>query len=253
MTVDPGTQGASQERSLGVAAIDDDPQRFSGLFDDRGNPLDQTGGQHELRGKRPATPFRNLGHRLTADVEHRPQRQGQSAKTRMPDGQREGHPDMSVKILLVGRSRRGVVVNVGAFDLRAVPLGRCVVEDRQEPIAQRQCPQNQRQQRRGDRFGLASKGCQEVIIVLVIGTDPCRPQPGRHSPPPVGKENAHEQDRQSPAIAGMQARRQPLAPLGPIFRGLPMTFRIAHPWLSCHLRRGKRLVTEEPFSLQDQF
>ena len=160
---------------------------------------------------------------------------------------------MSVKILLVGRARRGVVVNVGPFDLRTVPLGGRVVDDRQEPIGQRQGPQNQHQQLRGDGFGLASKCRQEVIIVLVVGADPGRPQPGRHGPPPVGEENAHQQDRQSPAVAGMQPCRQPLAPLGPIFRALPTTFRIAHPWLSCHLRPGKRLVTEEPFSLQDQF
>ena len=31
----PGPQGAFQEGRLHVAAIDDDPQRFSGLFDDR--------------------------------------------------------------------------------------------------------------------------------------------------------------------------------------------------------------------------
>jgi hypothetical protein len=32
---------------------------------------------------------------------------------------------------------------------------------------------------------------------------------------------------------------------------LPVCFR--HPWLSHHLRPGKRHVMEEPFSLQDQF
>ena len=174
-------------------------------------------------------------------------------EARMPHGQRERHPDMSVEILLVGRSRRGIVMDVGPFDLRTVPLGGRVVDDRQKPIGQRQGPQHQKQQLGGDGFGLASECRQEVIIVLEVVADSGGPEPSRHGSSPVGEEDAHQQDRQSPAVSGVQPRRQPLAPLGPIFRTLPTTYRIRHPWLSCHLRPGKRFVMEEPFSLQDQF
>ena len=169
----------------------------------------------------------------------------------MPHGQRDGHPDMPVEVFLVGWSRRGVVMDVGPFDLRTVPLGRRIVDDRQKPIRQRQGPKHQNQQLGGDGFALASECRQEVKIVLVIVADSGGPEPGRHGSSPVGEEDAHQQDRQSPAVAGVQPRRQPLAPLGPIVRTLPICFR--HPWLSHHLRPGKRTVMEEPFSLQDQF
>jgi hypothetical protein len=87
---------------------------------------------------------------------------------------------------------------------------------------------------------------------LVIVADPGGAEPSGYGSSPVGKEDAHQQDRQSPAVSGMQSRRQPRAPL-PILRRLPTTFRFGHPWLSCHLRPGKRFVTEEPFSLQERF
>lgn len=66
-----------------VAAIDDDPQRFPGLLDDGSDPLDEAGGKHEFGGKRPHPTLGDLGHRLAADVEHRPQWQSQSTETRM--------------------------------------------------------------------------------------------------------------------------------------------------------------------------
>jgi hypothetical protein len=244
----PGAQGTFQEGSLHIAAVYDDPQRFPRLFDDGSDPLDQTRGQYELGGERPSPPLRNLGHRFAADVEHGPQRQRQSAEARMPHGQREGHPDMSVEIFLVGRSRRGVAVDVGPFYLWTVSLGGRVVDDRQNPTGKRQGTKRQNQQLRGNRFDLASKCRQEVIIVLEVVADSGGPKPSSYGSSPVGEKDAHKQDRQSPAVACMQPRRQPQAPLGPIFRTLPTTYRICHPWLSCLLRPGKRTVTEEPFS-----
>jgi hypothetical protein len=145
------------------------------------------------------------------------------------------------------------VVDVGPFDLRTVALGGRVVDDRQKPIRQRQSLQQQKQQLGGNGFGLASECRQEVIIVLEIVADSGSPEPSGHSASSAGEKDAHKQHRQSPAVSGVQSCRQPLAPLGPIFRTPPTTYRICHPWLSYHLRPGKRLVMEEPFSLQDQF
>ena len=113
-------------------------------------------------------------------------------------------------------------MDVGPFDLWTVPLGRRIVDDRQKPIRQRQGPKHQNQQLGGDGFALASECRQEVKIVLVIVADSGGPEPGRHGSSPVGEEDAHQQDRQSPAVAGVQPRRQPLAPLGPIVRTLPI-------------------------------
>jgi hypothetical protein len=165
----------------------------------------------------------------------------------------ERYPDVSVEILLVGRPRRGIVMNAGSFHVGPVSLGRGIVDDHKQSIGQRQDSQHQEQQLGRDGFGLASKCGQEVIIVLVVVGDAGRPQPGRHGSASVGEKDAHQQDRQSPAVSRVQPRRQPLAPLLPIVRTLPTAFRFGHPWLSYHLRLGKRLVMEEPFSLQERF
>ena len=192
---------------------------------------------------------RNLGHRLLADVEHGPQRQGHRAPPRMPHGQRERDPDVAVEILLVGRTGRGIVMDVGPFDLRPVTLGRRVVDDRQQPIGQRQGPQHQNQQPRGDRFALASEAGQEVIIVREVGADAGGSQPRRDGATPVGKEDPAQQHRQPPAIPGMQSGRQPLAPLRPFLRTLPTNLvspSLALP--SCGLFSNRSMM-EEPFSL----
>ena len=106
---------------------------------------------------------------------------------------------------------------------------------------------------RGDGFGLASKCRQEVIIVLEVVADSGRPQPSRHGPSPVGEENAHQQDRQSPAVAGMQSRRQPLTPLGPNLPDTANNISDSPSLALLSLASWKTLVMEEPFSLQDQF
>ena len=123
----------------------------------------------------------------------------------MPQGQRQGDPDVSIEILLVGRAGRGIVVDVCPFDLRPVPLGGGVVDDRQQPLGQGQGPQQKQKKLCSDRFGLASKGGKEVIIVgeVVANTDGA--EPSGHGATPPGEENARQQHRQSPAIACMQS------------------------------------------------
>ena len=204
-------------------------------------------------GRLPAAPPRNRGDRLPTHVEHGQKRQGQRAESRMPHGQRERHPDVPVEIFLVGRTRRGIAMDVGPFGHRAIPFSGRVVDHRQQPIRQRQRAKPQDQQPAGDDFGLASECRQEVIIVSEVRADPCGSEPSGDGPSPSGEEYSRQKDRQSPAISGVQTRRQPQAPFVPVFRTPPTTFCIRHLWLSYHFRCGKRLVIEEPFSLQDQF
>jgi hypothetical protein len=94
-------------------------------------------------------------------------------------------------------------------------------------------PQYQRQQRRGDRFDLAAKRRQKVIIVGEVVADARRPQPSGHRAATAGEQHPDQQHRQPPAIASMQPGRQPVAPLDPLLRAFPTTFAIRHPWLSC--------------------
>ncbi len=245
MTVAPGPS-AAQEGGLDVAAIDHDPQRFPGFFHDRRDPFYQPGSQHELGGERPTAPLRNLGHRFLADIEHGPKRHANAPKHGCRTAN-ERSPRYVRRVFLVGRSRRWAVMNACPFDFRPVTLGGGVVDDRQQPVGQRQSPQQQNQKWRGDAFGLASKGRQKVKIVSEVVADSGGAEPGSHGPSPVGKENTHQQDRQPPTVAGVQSRRRPLASLVPIFRTLPITYRIRHPWLSYHLGLGKHNVMEEPF------
>jgi len=139
---------------------------------------------------------------------------------------------MSVQVRLIGRAWRRVVMDVRPFDLWPVPLGGRIVDHQQQTIGQRQGPQYQSHQLRGDRFALASHRCKEVIIVLVVVADAGGPQPGRHGTPTAGKQDTNQQHRQPPTIGGMQPSRQPLAPLRPLIGTLPTTFRFRHPWLS---------------------
>jgi hypothetical protein len=52
-------------------------------------------------------------------------------------------------------------------------------------------------------MGLASEGRQEVILVSVVVADSGRAEPGGDRPSPVGEEQAHHEDRQAPAVAGL--------------------------------------------------
>ena len=62
------------------------------------------------------------------------QGQADDAAAGMVDDPAEGHPAVAVEELRAGRARRGVVVDAGPLDLRAVPLGRRVVEGEDEPV-----------------------------------------------------------------------------------------------------------------------
>ncbi len=74
--------------------------------------------------KLPAVLGRNLGDVLGPHVQQPHQRQADGVPPRMTQYQRDGHPDVSVQKLLIGRTGRRIVVNAGTFDVRPVPLGR---------------------------------------------------------------------------------------------------------------------------------
>ena len=57
------------------------------------------------------------------------------------------------------------------LDFWAVALGRRIVDDRQQPIGQRQDSQQQQKKLPSDRFGLASEAGEKVEIVHVIVAD----------------------------------------------------------------------------------
>ena len=156
----------------------------------------------------------------------------------MPQCQRNRDPGTAVKRWsvavqkrLVGRARCGVVMDIRPFDFWPIPLGRRVVDHQQQTLGQRQGPQNQHHQRRRDRIGLASHRRKEVIIVSKVVADPGGSKPGGDGATAAGEQNAQQQHGQSPTIAGMQTCDEPLAPLVPLIRSFPTTFRIRHPWL----------------------
>ncbi len=166
-------QSTSQERPLGVAAIDDDPNRFSRRFQDGNDPLDPTGRQLQLGGKAlPPPVLGNRRHRFLVNLKHGSQRQANRSPLRMPQCQRNRAPDMALQKWLIGRAECRAVMDVRPFDLRPVSLGGGVVDDQQHALWQRQRPQQKYHQLRGDRFGLASKSRKELIIGLKSSLTP---------------------------------------------------------------------------------
>jgi hypothetical protein len=233
----PRCQGALEEGALRVAPVDHDPDLFSGRLEQRSNPLDQPRRQLQLGGKPPAAAAGD--RRFAAHIQQRTQWQADHAPARMTQDQREGDPgtaaqrwSMAIEILLVGRARHRIVMDVGSFDMRPVtPRGR-IVQGQQHPHRQRQLAQNDEHQLRRHLFGLASEAGQKVIIVLVVVADAGGSQSGCHGPSSLRKEHAQHQHRQPPSAAAVQAAGQSLAPLRPLGRTRPTKLVFGHPWLS---------------------
>ena len=128
-----------------------------------------------------------------------------SAPLGMPQRKRDRNPDMAVQVRLIGGPWSGVVMNVGAFDLRAVSLGRRIVDDQQQTFGQRESSQYQGYQLCGDRFGLASNYRQEIIVVVEIVADPRRSEPTGYRAASVGKESKRRTE--SAALIGQKVQR----------------------------------------------
>jgi hypothetical protein len=240
-----------QHGPLGIEPVGDDPQALVRSKHERGDPLQQTHGQFALGLKGPFPLLGQLGDVLLADVQHRPQRQGDAVPQRMSDHPGQGDPDVAIDELGVGRPGRGIVMDTCPLDLRPVALGGRVVQGQQDAVPTGQTPQQQNQQAGGNRFGLASDGGNEVIIVAEVGADSGGPQPTGHGSSPVSKEDTAQQDGQSPTATPVQPGRQPSSPFRPFLR----TFCSSHPWLSfsrwrfAHYQRdGRAIFMEYQFS-----
>ena len=107
----------------------------------------------------------------------------------MPQGQRDRHPDVAVQEGLTRRAGSRVVVHVRPLDLRAVTLGRRVVDHQQQPHGERQGLEEQQGQPRRNRFDLAAHAPQEVIIVLVVVADTGRSQPSGDGAAPAAEQH----------------------------------------------------------------
>ncbi len=171
---------------------------------------------------------RNLGDVLGPHIEQPEQGQANRVPQRMTQHQRDRHPNMTIQELLIGWSRRRIVMNAGPLDVRPIPFGGRIVHGQQYPFAGDQPQQQQTQQPLGQLFGLASQGLEEVVIVGEVVGNPHGSQPGGDRPSSPGKEHPQENQRQPPAIATMQPGGQPLHPLLPILWRLIVN----HPWLS---------------------
>ena len=92
----------------------------------------------------PGVGLGQLGHVPGADVEQGVEGQGQGVPQRVTGQPGKGDPEVAVDVLLAGRAGRGVVVDAGALDARAV-TGRGRVVDGEEPVVARQQPQERAQ------------------------------------------------------------------------------------------------------------
>ena len=146
----------------------------------------------------------------------------------MANHQGNRHPNMPIQKLLIRRARCGIVVNASSLHLRTVTLGRRVVYCEQHTVASHESRQQQRQQPPRELFGLTSQGLQEVIISGVVILDARRTEPRRNSPSAVSKQDARNNQRQSPPVSSVQSGGQLIDPLLPFHRQLILN----HPWLS---------------------
>jgi hypothetical protein len=114
----------------------------------------------------------------------------------MTHHQRQGHPNVSVKELLVGGSRRRIVMNAGAFYVRAITLRWRVVECQQNTFARRHLLEHMGQKQHADPFDLAAETAEKVIMVLVIVLHPGPTQPTGDGSLSPSEQHAGEQGQQ---------------------------------------------------------
>ena len=144
-------------------------------------------------------------------------------------------------------------MDVGPFDLRAVPFGGRVVDDHQQPLGQRQGPQHEQQKVAWQPIRSCVQGGQEVIIVLEVVAD----SDARSQVVTVRRPRAK---RMPTSSTGSRQRLRACNPaanhslhsdhsLGHCQRHF--AFAILGSPITCVVENA--IVMEEPFSLQDQF
>src|SRR5581483_1461355 len=153
---------------------------------------------------------------------------------------------MAIQKLLLGRTRRRVVMDAGAFDVRPIALGGRVVQGEQQAVADGKQAKRQPQQQAADELRLASQAAKKVIIGLVVVSQSAAAQPTGDGLASLSEEYAGAKRQQSPGQPGMQRLAELADPNEHLGGQLPLR----HPWLSC-LRQGcvrTPIVTGEPFS-----
>ena len=115
---------------------------------------------------------------------------------------------MAVEELLVGRTRRRVVVDPGPLDLRPRAWRRRVVQAEQEAFAGHQDAHSQAQQQRGHYAGPWPQAAEEVIILAEVGAQAGRAQPAGHGAPTPGEQHAPQQRQQAPGQSSVQRLAQ---------------------------------------------
>jgi hypothetical protein len=118
---------------LGIGAVGHHPDRQLEQVQPRLGPPQQLGGQFQLGAElRPV--LRVEGRQvLLADVEPGQQRQGDCAPGLVGDEEREDDEDVAIDVGRAGRAGRRVVMDASPLDVRAIPLGRGVVEGESQP------------------------------------------------------------------------------------------------------------------------
>src|SRR5258708_5704111 len=89
----------------------------------------------------------------------------------------QGHPDMAIEELLLGRSGRRAVMNPGPLDVPSIALRRRVIQSQEQPVARNDHTDGDAEEHHADAFDIASEAAQEVIIESEIVAEFAAPQP----------------------------------------------------------------------------
>ena len=159
---------------------------------------------------RNAQPCRRgtCGTSFSPDVEQGAQRQADGAPERVADDPGQGDPDVAVEELLVGRPRGGVVVDAGPLDVRAVALGRGVVQRRTAAARPGRGRPGRGGAAGGEPVGVAAQGGEEVVVGGEAGADAGGAEPAGDGAAALGEEGAEEQDGEAPGEALVEAGGQ---------------------------------------------
>src|SRR5258708_4197325 len=135
----------------------------------------------------------------------------------MLDDPGERHPDVTVDIALVGGAGRGVVMEAGAFDARAVALGGRIVQGEQPawPGVDGTAEVAEPDGGEGINLAAADGSQQGVGAAEVVGNAP-GPEPGGGGAPAVGQEEADEQGWEQ---FGMTPVEQPVQDVDEFLQG----------------------------------
>jgi hypothetical protein len=229
MTMTPAWRAALRNGRLAYAPV----RHYPDPFVEKTQPI--CGPRHQLRRlfqlglERDATSWRQLLDVLGPNVEQGAQGEPNHAPVRVPDDPGDGDPDMTIEKLLVGRTRRGIMMDARAFNLWTCTFGRSVVQCEEQHIVSRYYLGDQTHEQTGDPLRLASHSADELIELLVVPAQATRPQPTGDGAASLSEQHAGDERQQAPRQLGMQDLAKLLDPCRDLRRQVPGR----HPWLSC--------------------